>query len=127
MKVNLPKDYKLYFTISDWEKAKEVIECEKGDDNSGMVYERIAIEHALKDSYECLVRIIESRAEVQPNNRIDGAYGDTGSMDVWFNITARTDKGYLEVGAYLTDIWNIGSDTDVRRHMWIEHYRRHVD
>lgn len=124
MKVNLPKDYKLWFTISDLENAKEVIKCMKEDESSAKDYGKYAVEHVLMDSVECMVRVIEADAEVRPNKRIYGHYGESGRMDVWLNITARTNKGYLEVGAYLTDIWSIGSDTDLREHMWMQSYRK---
>ena len=124
MKVNLDKDYREWFTISDLEKAKEVIRYMKDDESSVKDYAEMAVEHVLlrEDRYETLVRIIEADAVTEPNGRIYDQYGETGRMDVWLNITARTDRGYLEVGAYLTDIWQIGSETDLREHMWIQHY-----
>jgi len=125
MKVNLSKSYKEFFTISDLEKAREVIKCMKEDVFSVKEYAEMAVQHVLlkEDRYETLVRIIEANAEVRSNGRIFDAYGyGSGRMDVWLDITARTDRGYLEVGAYLTDIWSIGSETDLREHMWIQHY-----
>ena len=127
MKVNLSKSYKDFFTISDLERAKEVIKYMKDDESSVKDYAKIAVEHVLlkEDRYETLVRIIEAEAVTEKNGRIFDAYGfESGYMDVWLNITARTDRGYLEVGAYLTDIWKIGADTDLREHMWIQHYYR---
>ena len=124
MKVNLPRNYKDFFTISDLEKAKAVIDCMKGDESKPKDYGKYAVEHALKDSYECLEEVLEAKAEVEPNGRIFDAYGDSGRMDVWMEITARTSDGYVEVSAYLTDIWSIGGDADLRSHMAIRRYHK---
>lgn len=125
MKVNLSKSYKEFFTISDLERAKEVIKWMKDDESSVKDYAEIVVNHVLvkEDNFDSLYKIIDAVAEVRTNGRVFDAYcSGSGRMDVWLEVVARTTKGYLEVGAYLTDIWNIGADTDMREHMWIQHY-----
>lgn len=43
-------------------------------------------------------------------------------MDVWVEATAKTYFGFVEVGAYLSDIWNTGA-VKYTEHMYIKYYK----
>lgn len=125
MKVKMQDGYKDIYTLSDVERAKIVISAEKKDesDNKG----REAIEYAetavreILNSYgegDYLDRIIEANAETARNSRIWDAYGEgSGDMDIWISFIAKTSNGYMEGGAYLSDIWQVGA-CDVAGYMF---------
>lgn len=56
------------------------------------------------------------------------AYGeDTHQMDIWVEAVAKTFDGYLELGAYLTDINGIAPNTDFTEHMYARYFTRCTD
>ena len=111
MKVKLDKNYRDLYTLSDLERAKEVIKFMKDDTSSVKDYAAYAIIEALRDTKVFDREIITAEARTARNRRVWDAYGDgTGSMDVWIEALAKTSEGFIEVGAYLTDIWQTGSD-----------------
>ena len=124
MKVKLEKDYKDWYTVSDLERAKEVIKVEKWDDETAAGWAQYAVNEALKspsinDSCE---EILKASARTAKNNRVWNAYGEnTGNMDVWIEAIAQTIWGFLKVGAYLSDIWESGA-TDYRDKMYVKYY-----
>ena len=111
MKVNLDKDYRELYTLSDLERAKAVIKFMKEEDSSTVKeYAEYAIREALKDTDVVDGEIITAEAHTAGNRRVWDAYGEgTASMDVWITALARTSEGFIECGAYLTDIWNTGT------------------
>lgn len=113
MKVKLEDGYKDYYTLSDLEKAKAVIKFMKDDESSVKEYAEYALNEALRDADIYSMGIITAEASTAKNSRGRAwdAYGeDTGSMDVWVEALAKTNEGYIEIGAYLTDIWQTGDD-----------------
>lgn len=113
MKVKLQDGYKDYYTLSDLEKAKEVIKFMKDDSSSVKEYAEYALNEALRDADIYSMGIITAEASTAKNSRgrVWDAYGeDTGSMDVWVEALAKTNEGYIEIGAYLTDIWQTGGE-----------------
>lgn len=124
MKVTLEKDYRKYYTLEDLDRAKMVIGFEKEDEETAYGWAKYAVNEALKGTDDYFRRIIEAKAETARNCRAWNAYGNgTETMDVWISGIAKTYKGFLEFGAYLTDIWNTGLD-DYRKRMWIAYYKR---
>lgn len=110
MKVTLDKDYRDLYTLSDLERAKEVIKFMKEDTSTVKEYAGYAIREALKDTDVFDGEIITAEAHTAGNRRVWDAYGEgTASMDVWIEALARTSEGFIECGAYLTDIWNTGT------------------
>lgn len=122
MKVKLEQGYKNHYTISDLERAKAVIKAEREDTETAAGWAEIAIREALKDRGDWLNKVLEASACTAKNCRAWDAY-DTGTqdMDIWIAATAETDRGFIKIGAYLTDIWNTGSE-DYRNHMYISYY-----
>lgn len=111
MKVKLEKNYRDHYTLSDLQRAKAVIKFMKEEDSSTVKeYAEYAVREALRDTGVYDREIITAEARTAGNRRVWDAYGDgTGSMDVWITALARTSEGFIECGAYLTDIWNTGT------------------
>ena len=123
MKVTLEKNYKDFYTISDLERAKMVIKYEKeNDDMTPAGWAEYAVNEALKDTHDFMREILKATARTARNRRAWNAYGDeTENMDVWIEAVARTAYGFIEVHAYLTDIWQTGA-TPYRQHIYLEYY-----
>lgn len=117
MKVLLPKDYKKYFTIEEYEIAKEIIKMEREDDAStAKDMAEYAVREALKNDDLCyLEEILEAKAEVCRNKYqaydkvYDRYFEGSQFMDVYISGVAKVSFGYLEFGAYLSDIWETGA------------------
>lgn len=112
MKVLLPKDYKKYFTVEEYEIAREIIKTEKEDASTAKDMAEYAVREALKNDDLCyLEEILEAKAEVCKNNdyRVYDKYFEGSQLiDVYISGVARVSYGYLEFGAYLSDIWESG-------------------
>lgn len=91
-----------------------------------------ACEYALTDMLNIAARyiagydphILESSAEIAKNGRIWNAHFEGSyDLDIWLEFTVYDggNKFYI-VGVYLTDIWNIGGEEDVKRHMYIRKF-----
>ena len=114
MKVLLPKNYKKYFTVEEYEIAREIIKTEREDDAStAKDMAEYAVREALKNDDLCyLEEILEAKAEVCKNNYLlyyDRYFEGSQLMDVYISGVARVSFGYLEFGAYLSDIWETGA------------------
>lgn len=127
MKVSLDKGYEKYFTIEDLGRAKEVIKYEKENDGfTAKDWAEYAVKEALRGTDDWLDKIVSAEAYATKNRRVLDAYGDdTGTIDVWVEAVAKTAFGYIEIGAYLSDIWDTG-DTPYKEHMYIRYYK-HVE
>ena len=124
MKVTLEKEYKKYYTLEDIDRAKEVIRYEKEDEETAKGWAEYAVREALREENDYLDRIIEADARTARNCRAWNLYGETtGDMDTWITATAKTSLGFIEVGAYLSDIWQTGA-TPYKHHMFIAYYAR---
>ena len=125
MRVTLEKEYKSRYTLTDIEAAKAVIKYEKEEDEeTAKGWTEYAVREALRGGDDYLEYVIEASAETARNCRAWNAYGEgTQDMDVWIRGTARTRKGFVEVGAYLTDIWTTGAEI-YKHHMYIEKFER---
>jgi hypothetical protein len=113
MKVLLPKDYKKYFTVEEYEIAREIIKTEKEDASTAKDMAEYAVREALKNDDLCyLEEILEAKAEVCKNILIvdcDIYFEGSKLMDIYISGVARVSFGYLEFGAYLSDIWETGA------------------
>ena len=124
MKVRLEDNYKSIYTLDDLERAKAIIKSEKEDEETAKGWAVYAAGEALKDSGEVVRRVIEADARTAKNGRIWNEYGEgTGDMDVWIEALAETSEGFIQVGAYLSDIWQTGAK-DYMTNMWVERYKR---
>lgn len=124
MKVTLEKDYRKYYTLDDLDRAKMVIAYEKTED-----YEKIeqwveyAVNEAGRDNSEWCEKVLDATARTARNDRVWDAYGEgTGNMDVWIEFLARTSNGFIDGGAYLSDIWQTGA-IPYAHHMYFRYAR----
>ncbi len=124
MKVVLPKEYKRLFTVEEYEIGKDIIKYERENDiNTEKDWAEYAVREALKDSKSWLEDILLAKAEVYNNRRIewDRYFEGSHDLDVYISATARISDGYLEIGAYLSDIWKTGVE-EYKDNMFIAKY-----
>ena len=120
MKVTLEKDYRKYYTLDDLDRAKAVIKAEKEDEMSAKDWAEYAAREALRGEEASLVEVIRAEATTAKNCRVWGAYtDDSADMDVYIRFLAETSEGFIEGGAYLTDIWQSEAETRYKNHMYI--------
>ena len=123
MLVRLEEKYKDFYTVSDLERAKAIIKYERDDENTARDWAEYAVREALKRSGEFFCEILKATAHTAKNCRIWNKYSeDSQDMDVWIDAIARTSNGFIEVGAYLSDIWETGA-VDYQHNMRYVNYR----
>ena len=88
----------------------------------------MAIREILKGTDDWLPdrKILKAEATVEPNSRIWELYFDgSDDFDIWIRATARTGMGFIEIGVYLSDIWQIGAlePGELRRRAWVQYFR----
>ncbi len=130
MKVALPKDYRKLFTLEEMDIARKIIHDMKDDDFTPALYAEIAIDHWLRHhtADDGRVTVLTATAEISKNRMAWNAYSDNSrQMDIWVRVVAKTYDGYLELGAYLTDIWSIAPDTDFTDRMFAQYFTRCED
>lgn len=121
VKIRMPEKYKEYFTIAEYEAAKNTIECMKDSPITECECD-ILINHIISRLYpnDWKKEILTANAEIARNNRVWEQMGtNTKNMDVWLTVTAETHDGYIKASAYITDIWQISSETDFTNYMYI--------
>lgn len=115
MKVRITKEAKSWLTLAEAPAANAIIRDMRENADDAKEYAAMAVNcigSACGHMNWC-TRVLEADAEIAGNCRIWDTYSsefgkESGRLDVWINFTARTTEGYIEGGAYLTDIWNIG-------------------
>ena len=125
MKVKITEDSKKVLTLADMPAARKIIKDLKEDsclEEYGQWCGNIA-----SGSNESL-EILKAEAEIAKNCRIWNYYGDdSGDIDVWINFYVfNSYAGFYSIGAYLSDIWKIGSteaNQEVKSHMYIKEYK----
>lgn len=126
MKVTMPRNYRSTFTLEEYDVARRIIAMERDDEETPKGWAEYAANEILRDSGDCLREVLTASAEIARNCRVWNAYDeDSGRMDVWINFTALTYDGFIEGGAYLSDIWQSGSvpyarEMYVRRAKWAD-------
>lgn len=124
MKVTLENNYRSLYTIDDLDRAKRVIHCTKDDGQSANYWAEYAVNEALKGTSDYLDKILEATATTAKNSRAWNCYDDDSQrMDVWVEAIAKTWNGFIEIGAYLSDIWQSGA-VSYKDHMYIAYYTR---
>lgn len=105
MKVKLRKEDRRWIPLPDMKIVRWIIEVMK-DDNATTEYAESVVKLALPGSYD--IDILRTEAHVCRNDNTWNAYADySNNYDVWLNTHALTNKGFVVVGACLTDIWKI--------------------
>lgn len=124
MKVTLMKDYRKFYTLDELDVAKKVIEDMKQYEESPAECAAMAVREALRGSDDWLLDVITAKASTAKNCRIwNRMFEGSEHFDVWIEATAKTGKGYIEIGAYLSDIWETGAE-HYKEHMYIQYYKR---
>ena len=123
MKVKMTADSKRLVSLEDAKMVSRIIREMKDDEETAEGYARYAVNAA---SEYGTVKVYEAEAEIAKNSRVWNAYGeDTKDFDVWIKATARTSDGFVDVGAYLTDIWALTGDNYneiAQKYMYIRRY-----
>ena len=124
MRVHMDKEYRRNYTLEDIDRAKMVIAFEKeNDEDTAKDWAEYAVNEAAKVYDDYSVEIIKAIATTAKNYRAWNLYGDgSQDMDVWVEATAKTVNGFIEVGAYLSDIWQTGA-VHYTNHMYIKYYK----
>lgn len=127
MKVTLEKNYKSFYTIEDLEIAKSVIKNMKEDTFSAKEYLKMAVGDYLRNEKGYCEEVISAEAITSLNGRAWNAYsGDIESqhMDIWISGLAKIGykESYIEIGAYLTDIWSISDIESRADHYFIRRF-----
>lgn len=127
MKVKHNADYRKDFTLEDLDRSKQIIAFERDEDDETVKGWAIyAVREALKETTDTVSRVIEASAETAKNRRAWNEYFEgSEDMDVWISATARTECGFIEIGAYLSDIWQTGAKR-YKHHMFIQYFAQEV-
>ena len=127
MKVSITQESKKSITAYQMTAAREIVAQLKEDEMSAADYAEYAVNAILNSTDTFLSEILTAKAEIMRNARAWNAYGDdTADVDVWISGIARTWNGFVEYGAYLTDIWSLASDNydELAYHMYSVLYKR---
>ena len=125
MKVKLTQEYKKYITVAEMPTVREIISDMKEDLSTVEEYAEMAIQAA----YDGIAysEILKASASIAKNQRAWNAYSDhSETLDVWIEATAYVNGNeFIMIGAYLTDIWQIGSDNrkEIASHMYIRRFK----
>lgn len=125
MKVTLPKDYRKRFTLEQMDIARRISRDMKDDTSTPAEYIVYAVNDWLRAAHkhDYCEEVLKATAQFEGNCRIYEAYGEgTDCMDIWIDATVRTGAGFLVIGAYLTDIWEISSETSHADHYYARYY-----
>lgn len=125
MKVKLKKEYKEYITIAEMQTVRKIISEMKEDEFEDEDYAKIAIEAAYNGIAS--TEILKCSASIAKNSRIWNAYNEESkNIDIYIEAIAFINKEeFIIIGAYLTDIWQIGSNniSIIKSHMYIRKFK----
>ena len=128
MKVTLDKGYRSYYTLEEYDIAKELIARQKSDEFPLKDAAEIAVDEVLKsNTCEYCQEILSVKAETTKNFRIWNYYfDDSRDFDVWIKTVAKTSYGFIEVGAYYSDINKIGAEEglNVAKNWYVQYYAK---
>lgn len=129
MKVTLENDFKRYVTLEEAPIVRRIIQNMK--EEGGDVKEWAALAVNLAAGWgECCKTVFEAKATIAKNARVKNYYDeDSRDFDIWINCTAEATNGFYIIGAYLSDIWSIGSriedeiNKEILSHMYIRVFK----
>ena len=125
MKVKLTQEYKKYITVAEMPTVREIISDMKEDLSTVEEYAELAIQAA----YDGIANseILKASVSIAKNQRTWNAYSNNSeTLDIWIEATAYVNGDeFIIIGAYLTDIWQIGSDNrkEIASHMYIRRFK----
>lgn len=113
------KEDKKYVTAYDVEKSRDIIRDMRDDESTPADY-LLTAANCLQGVYHA--EVVNAAARVACNRRVWDAYSvGSGDLDVYVEGLAKVEYfdgsrygvAYVEMGAYLSDIWQLtGSDVD---------------
>lgn len=126
MKVKIRKEDRRFLQEHIAEHMVDIMAQEDSSKPSEVA--EMAIREILKGTDDSISResILSAKARVALNCRIQDLYFEgSEDYDVWIEATARTAEGFIVLGAYLSDIWQIGAleDGELRRRAWVQYFR----
>lgn len=123
MKIRITKEAKKWLTLAQAPIARKMVQDGKDPDvYGGFTNEELVMsaanaflsyhaDHGAAKKCGLTKRVLEATAEICNNQRLDDYYLDgSGIMDVWVEGIVKCYTGYLEIGAYLSDIFALGPD-----------------
>lgn len=127
MKVTLSKDYRKLFTLEEMDIARKLIREMKDDEMPAREYADVAVNyilnHHLPSTGGYFDELLKASFEITRNGFRWEAYADGyRDIDIWFTGVAKTSRGYLEFGIYMTDVWSIGGDFNCNNRVWAKLY-----
>lgn len=125
MKIAITPEAKKWITVADMPIVRRIIETMKEDDGL-KEYALIAIRAAVEGAGK--IELFTYGAEICGNSRAWNEYScESKHFDIWITAKALTDKGFVIIGANLTDIWRItgyrGEDYKYVKHMSVRFFR----
>ena len=126
MKVKIKKEHRRFLKENVAEHMVDVMAQEDASRPADLA--EMAIREILKGTDDSISRksILKADAIVALNCRIQDLYFEgSEDHDVWIRATARTSMGFIEIGAYASDIWQIGAleEGELRRRAWVQYFR----
>jgi len=126
MKVKIRKEDRRFLKDHIAEHMVDIMAQEDSSKPSEVA--EMAIREILKGTDDSISRdsILSAKARVALNCRIQDLYFEgSEDYDVWIDATAQTAEGFIVVGAYLSDIWQIGAleEGELRRRAWVQYFR----
>ena len=124
MRVTLEKDFKRHITLEEAPIVRRIIQYMKEEGGDAKEWATSAVDLAAGWG-QCSETIFEAKASIAKNRRINNYFDeDSRDFDIWIETTAKASNGFYIIGAYLSDIWQIG-DTDnkeILSHMYIRKF-----
>ena len=128
LKIRMPRDYKKYFTLEELEQMNQVRTHIKewGDSPTAEEWLRMAAFDIIRWENDHIVEVLKAEAKFARNCRVWNVYGEaTGNMDIWITGVVQCWDQVLEIGCYMTDIWNIdGRNNIVRDNAYVVRYKK---
>lgn len=122
MIVRMTADSRRVISLDESEIARRIIEMAREDDLRSYAVSAV---NCTGVNFNGCTKIYEANAEIARNGRVwDAFFEGSRDIDIWINVVARTDYGFVELGAYLTDIWQItGSNSEeIRSHFYMRRF-----
>ncbi len=132
MHVSLTHDMKKYISLEETPVVRKLIADMKEEEDTAEDALKMAVNVIGTEvgyGINCCDSVLYATAEIAKNCRVNNYYNDDSKdFDIWINGVARTLNGFVEVGAYLSDIWQIGGVDNVElvRHMYVRRFEEVV-
>ena len=123
MKIRISKESKKWMTLAQAPVARQMVLDGKDPEMYGNITNEECVElaaiawleyhreHNAKKKCGVPIHVLEASAKICNNQRlVDYWSKESGMLDVWVEGTVKCSRGFLEIGAYLSDILQLGSD-----------------